>query len=314
MAAATTVSQSFWHRRRHGFALGFRRYTRNRMALAGLCIFSFFVLLAVLAPLVARYNPEATLFLPNDPPSLKHLLGTTQTGQDIFSQFVYGAQTTLAIGVFAGLGTTIIGLAIGMTAGYRGGLTDALLTTITNIFLVMPILALLIVIESYLGTSTPLVTGLIITVTGWAWGARVFRSQTMSLVGRDFIVAARLSGMSAPRIMFQEIIPNMLSIIASNVMYACIGAILAESGLAYLGFESVDSTSWGTMLYWAQAGGAMLTGSWWWFVPPGLAIALVGVSLALMNFGIDAITNPRLRSSGRRVDRARRRQDPSAGA
>ncbi len=272
-----------------------RLFFRNSKAVIGLVIFSVFVLIAIFAGWIAPYNPQVSQFLPMQPPSLQNLLGTTSTGQDIFSQFVWGTQTTMIVGVGAGLLSTFIGILVGVYAGYKGGWVDSVLNTIANIFLVLPGLALLILIESYVKNTTPYSNGLIIALTGWAWGARVFRAQAMSLAGRDFIIAAKLSGASDLRIIFVEILPNMMSIIAANVMYACLGAILAESGLAYLGLENLSSNSWGTMLYWAQAGGAMLGGAWWWFIPPGLAIALVGMSFALMNFSIDQITNPRLR-------------------
>lgn len=278
-----------------------KTFLRNPKALAGVIIFTFFILMAIFSPLIARYNPQATLFMPNQAPTAQHWLGTTSTGQDVFSQFVLGSRTTLMIGIGAGLLATFLSLLVGVYAGFKGGLVDSLLTALTNIFLVMPVLALLIVIESYVRNSTPLLNGIIIGLTGWAWGARVFRSQTMTLINRDFVVAARLSGMSSLRIMVIEIIPNMLSIVFANLMYACLGAILAEAGLAYLGLESLSSTSWGTMLYWADAGGAMLNGAWWWIVPPGLAIALVGMSFALMNSAVDQMTNPRLRTTRRKV-------------
>lgn len=280
---------------------------KNQKSIVGVCIFLVFLILAVFAPLIAPYDPSATIFDMSSPPSAAHIMGTTSTGQDVFSQFVYGARTTLAIGIGAGVFSTIIALAVGMTAGYVRGITDSILNLISNIFLVLPGLALLIVIESLVRNSTPLINGIIITATGWAWGARVFRAQTMSLSNRDFVVAARLSGASPLRIMATEIAPNMVSVIAANVMYASLGAILAESGLAFLGLEDVQSFSWGTMLYWASQNSALLTGAWWWIVPPGLAIALVGLSLVLMNFAIDQVTNPRLRQETRRKRHGRKR-------
>lgn len=273
---------------------------RDPKSATGLILFTIFVLIAILAPMLAPFNPQATNFQPSLAPTHTNLLGTTSSGQDVLSQFIYGTRTTLIVGIGAGLLSTIIALLVGITAGYRRGWVDSILNTLSNVFLVMPGLALLIVITSLVKNSSPLMNGLIIAFTGWAWGARVFRAQTMSLAHRDFVVAARLSGASSLRIMVTEIAPNMMSIVASNVMYASLGAILAESGLAFLGLENVQQISWGTMLYWASQGSATLTGAWWWFVPPGLGIALVGLSLVLMNFAIDQITNPRLRVQRRR--------------
>jgi peptide/nickel transport system permease protein len=272
-----------------------RLFLSDVKAIVGVCLFAVFALIAILAPVLAPYDPLSTQFMMNLPPSPGHPFGTTTTGQDLFSQFIYGTRTTLMVGVGASLISTVIGLGFGVTAGYHGGWVDSVLNFITNIFLVLPSLALLIVIESLVHNSTPLLNGLIIGLTGWAWGARVFRAQAMSLRGREFVTAAKLSGASDLRIMVTEILPNMTSVIASNIIFACLGAILAESGLAFLGLESVNSVSWGTMLYWAQSGGALLNGAWWWIIPPGLGIALVGLSLGLMNFSIDQFTNPRLR-------------------
>ncbi|WP_051344381.1 ABC transporter permease [Alicyclobacillus herbarius] len=286
--------------------------TSDVKAMVGFGLFALFVLVAIFAPVIAPYNPLSTEFPMNLSPSSQHLFGTTTTGQDLFSQFVYGARTTLIVGVGAGLISTVIGLVFGVTAGYYGGWADTVLNFITNIFLVLPSLALLIVIEAMVHNSTPLLNGLIIGLTGWAWGARVFRSQAMSLRGREFVTAAKLSGASGVRIMVTEILPNMTSVIASNIIFACLGAILAESGLAFLGLESVNSVSWGTMLYWAQSGGALLNGAWWWIIPPGLGIALVGLSLGLMNFAIDQFTNPRLR--GQKGGRRRGRKAAGLGA
>ncbi|QSO50926.1 ABC transporter permease [Alicyclobacillus curvatus] len=287
-------------------------FLKNSRSLTGLIIFLIFVLVAIFAPWIAPDNPNATHFPMSLAPSAGHLFGTTNTGQDIFSQFIYGARTTIIVGFGAGMIATVLGLLIGISAGYRGGLIDSVLTFLMNLFLVLPGLALLIVIESYVKNSTPYINGLIIGLTGWAWGARVFRAQTMSLANRDFVVAAKMSGKSAMGIMFTEIAPNMMSIIAANVIYATLGAILAESGLAFLGFENVSSISWGTMLYWASQNGALLTGAWWWFIPPGIGIGLVGLSLVLMNFAIDSITNPRLSSQKRRKHRGAKQQSTTS--
>lgn len=274
-------------------------FFRDPRATVGFGLFMVFVVLAVFAPVIAPYNPEAVQFLPLLPPSHAHLFGTTSLGQDVFSQFVWGARTTTTVGIGAGLLSTLIAIVIGVTGGYKGGKTDLILNTISNIFLVLPGLALLIIIESYVRSQSPYTNGLIIGITGWAWGARVMRSMAMTVGSRDYIAAARLAGASTFRIIYAEILPNMTSVIASNIMYTCLGAILAESGLAYLGFEGMTSTSWGAILYLASANSAMLLGTWWWFVPPGIGIALLGLSFALMNFGVDQVTNPRLRRSKR---------------
>lgn len=158
-------------------------------------------------------------------------------------------------------------------------------------------------ITAYVHQAGPLTIAVVIGLTGWAWGARILRSQTLTLSRRDFVTASRLAGESRWRILMAEILPNMLSLVIANLVFATIGAILAEASLEFLGLGNPSAVTWGTMLFWANSGGALLSGAWWWIVPPGLAIALVGLSLALVNFGVDQLSNPRLRLS--RVKRAK---------
>jgi peptide/nickel transport system permease protein len=168
-----------------------------------------------------------------------------------------------------------------------------------NLFLVIPGLPLMIVIAAYLQNGGIAVIIAVIVVTGWAWGARVLRSQTQSLRGRDFVTAAQFSGESAPRIVFREILPNMTSLIVGSFFGAATSAILAEAGLEFLGLGDSSIVSWGTILYWAQNSNALLTGQWILLFAPGLCIALLAMSLTLINFGVDAVSNPRLREGAR---------------
>ncbi len=282
-----------------------RNFLKDTRAKIGIIIFTFFSLIAILAPVLTPYNPNDNNFVPLTPPSLQHWLGTTGNGQDVFSQFVWGARTSLSIGLLAGLISTVLSVLIGMYPGYRGGWMDRIFDTITNVFLVIPSLPLIIVISSYVHSAGPWVIVFVIGLTGWAGGARVLRAQTLTYRNRDFISAAKLGGSSELRILVWEIVPNMLSLIISNFMFGTLGAILAEAGLEFLGLGNVSVVSWGTMLYWSDSGGALLMGAWWWLLPEGLAIALFGMSLALMNFGIDQLTNPRLRSDSLNKKKAR---------
>lgn len=275
----------------------FMLFLRNPKARTGLILFSLFILMAVFAPWIAPYDPQATIFAPLEPPTWQHWLGTTGTGQDVLSQFIWGARTSLSVGIGAGVLSTFLAVLIGMLPGYKGGWVDRVFDTITNIFLVIPGLPLIIVITSYIHSAGPLVIIAVIGGTGWAGGARIFRSQALTYVSRDFVVAAKLAGASDLWILFREILPNMLSLIISSLMFGTIGGILAEAGLEFLGLGNVSVISWGTMMYWSDAGGSLLMGAWWWLVPGGLGIAIFGMSLALMNFGIDQVTNPRLRDT-----------------
>jgi peptide/nickel transport system permease protein len=234
--------------------------------------------------------------MPSLSPSSAHWFGTNHQGQDIFAQVVYGARLSLFIGASVGVLGVGLAMIVGMLAGYIGGWVDDVLGVVMNVFLVIPQLPLLIVASAYLPTKGGLGMVLILTITGWAWGGRVLRAQTLSLRNRDFVQAAYMSGEPTWRIVFFEIMPNMISLMVSSFIFTFIGAILAEAGLEFLGFGDPSSISWGTTLYWAQANSTLLTGEWWHFLFPGLAIALTITSLVFINYGIDAISNPRLRA------------------
>lgn len=265
----------------------------------GLIVIAFFVLMAVFGPLLVTTDPSAMTQAVLAPPSSLHPLGTTQSGQDIFAQLVDGSRPTLIVAFLSSIIATIISVAVGLAGGYLGGTSDELLSVLSNIFLVIPALPLVIVIAGYLPNKGDISVMLVIALTGWAWGARVIRAQTLSIRRRDFIEAARAIGESTPRILFWEILPNETAIVTASFLFTVIFALLTAAGLAFLGLANVSEWSWGTMLYWAQNDSALQTGAWWWFVPPGLCIAVLGTGLSLMNFGFDEITNPRLRSTGR---------------
>jgi peptide/nickel transport system permease protein len=172
---------------------------------------------------------------------------------------------------------------------------------LANFFLVMPALPLLIVIFGFLpasgGSDDPLI-GAIIAITGWAWGARVLRAQTLSLRNRDYVESARLIGERGWRIISFEIMPNLIPIIASSFLFTVLYGVGTYTALAFLGLVNPNHWSWGGMLFFAQVSNAEVSGYWWWYIPPGLAVALLGTSLALLNFGIDEFINPRLRVAG----------------
>ncbi|HEY3608636.1 MAG TPA: ABC transporter permease [Pseudonocardiaceae bacterium] len=269
--------------------------------LLGLGILLFFVALAIFGPLLAPQDPTATTADLLQGPSAAHWLGTTQAGQDVLSQLLIGARSTVVIGFIAGTIATALSVLIGVSAGYFGGLTDDLLSMLTNVFLVIPGLPLLIVLAAYLppGTgSNSFVIALIISVTGWAWGARVLRAQTLSLRRRDYVASAQVIGERPLRIIGAEILPNLTAIVASSFVFTVLYAIGTFVALAFLGVVDPSHWSWGSMLFWAETDNAAQVNAWWWFLPPGICIALLGTSLALLNFGIDEFINPRLRAAG----------------
>lgn len=276
----------------------------NTKARIGLVLLGLFLLVAILAPVLSPYAPGRDDFERSQDTSAAHWLGTTAAGEDVLSQLISGAQVSVLVGFTAGLLATIIAVAIGLSWGYLRGFGGDVVGFIVNLFLVIPGLPLMIVIAAYLQNGGIAVIIAVIAITGWAWGARVLRSQTQSLRSRDFVTAARFSGESAGRIVFREILPNMTSLIVGSFFGAATAAILAEAGLEFLGLGDTSIVSWGTMLYWAQNSNALLTGQWTLLFAPGLCIALLALSLTLINFGVDAVSNPRLREGKPRRDRA----------
>jgi peptide/nickel transport system permease protein len=271
-----------------------RRPPRSAKLVAGLAIVGFFALVAVLGPVFGG-DPELVGYDRLASPSAAHWLGTTNTGQDLFAQLLVATRGSMTIGLVVGVVATVVSLLVGVTGAYLGGWLDEAFSLVSNVFLVIPGLPLVILITDYAETTGPLAIALTITITSWAGPARVIRAQTLSLRGRDYVDAARVSGEPAWRIMLFEILPNLTPIIAAQLVFAVIGAILLEAALAFLGLAGGASSSWGSMLYFAQNASALSVGAWWWFVPPGLCIALLGAGLSLINFSIDEVINPRLR-------------------
>ena len=269
---------------------------RNRKALVGMIILLVIVLIALAAPLLTEYNPAARVGRPHQPPSAEHWLGTTRIGQDVFARLIYGARTSLAVGFGAGLLITVLGTALGIIAGYRGGKTDEVISFFTNMVLVVPNLPLLLVLASFIGQASPLVIAIILGCTSWAWGARVTRAETLSVKQKDFVKSAEMMGEPRWRIMTFEIFPNLISIVGINFIGSVIFAIITEATLEFLGLGDPKTVSWGMMLYNAQKASALSVGAWWDILTPCFALALLGIGLSLLNFAVDEIANPRLRT------------------
>ena len=267
----------------------------NGKARTGLIILSLIILAAVFAPLIAPHSPTATSFSPYQGPDSVNWLGTTGNGQDVFSQLIYGARISLLVGLGAGALATLVAVTIGLIAGYRPGLIDEVLGFVTNLALVIPSLPLMIVLAAYLQGHSVWTIVLVVAFTGWATGARVMRSQTSTLRTREFVTSAVFSGERLFRVIFREILPNMTSLVAASFFAAATAAVLAEASLEFLGLGNPSTVSWGTILYYAEQQNALLTGQWLMGLAPGLAIVLLMVSFTLINFGVDALSNPRLR-------------------
>ncbi|MDB1089830.1 dipeptide/oligopeptide/nickel ABC transporter permease/ATP-binding protein [Streptomyces sp. ACA25] len=257
-------------------------------------------LFGLLGPLLTG-DPDAIDSMGMTPPSGDNLLGTTQTGQDILAQLTHATRGSLQIGLLVGVMATLLSMVFGIIGGYLGGAVDESFSLFSNVMLVIPGLPLVIVIAGFVPAAQrgAWTIAVVLAITGWAASARVLRAQTLSLRNRDYVAAARVSGEKRWRIVTVEILPNLLPLLASQFVFAVIAAILAEAGLSFLGLGASNASTLGTMLYFAQNGFALQWGAWWWFVPPGLVIALFGCGLALINFSIDEIINPKLRQQGR---------------
>jgi peptide/nickel transport system permease protein len=291
-----------------------RAATANGKVTVGLVIVAFFIVMALASPLLV--HSDANAFGPDTSvgPSPAHWLGTTSYGQDVLAQVIVGSRVSVALGFITGLVATAISVIVGLISGYYGGLTDEGLSVVSNVFLVLPTLPLAIVLASFLPYKGPLTIGFVLMITGWSWGARVLRAQTLSLRNREFVTAAKAAGEPDWRIIFFEIFPMEIGVVVAQLLGTIIYVILAEAGLEFLGLGDLGAVSWGTMLYWAGNNDALLLGSWWWFVPPGLCIAVLGMGLAFLNFGIDEIANPRLRTIKTRTSKqASKANQPEMG-
>ncbi|MDC1157115.1 ABC transporter permease [Alphaproteobacteria bacterium] len=276
-----------------------RRFYRGNLAASiGSIIVATMILLSVFAGSIAENDPTKRVARGHQPPSAELLLGSTRSGKDVLSQVLHGGKISLLVAFSAAMITTVIAVAVGISAGYFGGRVDEILMSFTNIVLVFPQLPLLIIIAAFVGQVGPIVIALIIGLSSWAWGARVIRSQTMAIRNKEFVIAAEVMGESKLRIMFVEILPNLISIVVGGAIGTCIYALMAEAGLEFLGLGDPTIITWGTMLFWAQSNSAFIVGAWWDMVVPGTAIAIFGGGLALLNMSIDQVSNPKLKTGG----------------
>jgi len=285
-----------------GVALGriWRAVRSNRKATAGIILLVIFGLLAAFPGVLAHDNPQADVYGRSLGPSMAHLFGTTALGQDIFAQAVWGTRETLIIALVSGLLSTFLSVFMGLVAGYLGGAVESVLNFITDVLLVIPTLPLLIIIASFLPNSGVPILILILVITGYSYGARQLRAQTLSLRNRDFLEAARVRGERSLYIVFVEIIPTMTSLIVATFLGTAVYNVIFASGLQFIGIGNPDSVSWGTMLYWAQNNEALQTDQYLWAIVPGACIALLGAAFALLNYAFDEIGNPALRPARRR--------------
>jgi peptide/nickel transport system permease protein len=298
----------------------------NTVAMIGVTILSIFLFIAIFAPLITQHAPDKRTGKPHEYPAYivksaqnnpdgwvaqnlatdrrtlamskdaEHTLGTTRMGRDVWSQVAYGARVSLAVGFGAGITVCFLATVIGVSAGYFGGKVDEILTAAMNIMLVIPQYPLLFVVAAFIGEAGPLTIALIIGCTSWAWGARVVRSQTLAIAEKEFVKAAEVLGESSWRIIFVEILPNLISIVGASFIGSVMYAIMMEATISFLGLGDPNTISWGIMLYNVQTSSSMLIGAWWELLAPCLSLTFLVTGLALLNFAVDEIANPQLRS------------------
>jgi peptide/nickel transport system permease protein len=273
---------------------------RNPKSLFGLVVVAFMIGVALIAPWISVAHPtDFNLLAARQAPSWHHLFGTTDQGSDIFSQVVLGARRSLILGAAAAVLATVLASVLGILAAYSGGLVDEVINFLTNVFLVIPTIPLLIVISAYLKSRGMTTMILVLGLTLWSFEARILRGQALTLKNRDFVQAARVAGESTWRIVFGELMPNMISRIAAAFVLVFYIALLVDAGLEFLGLGDTQHVSWGMTLYWAQTNSTVLQGEWWPFLFPGLALVLTVVGLVFLLAGIDELSNPRLRKTRR---------------
>jgi oligopeptide/dipeptide ABC transporter ATP-binding protein len=289
-----------------------RAISRNKKALAGVLLLLVFVVLAIFPGQIAPDSPNAQIFTPALGPSWHHLLGTTGRGEDVFSQLIWGTRLSLVIALAAGGLATALSVLIGVSSAYLGGIADGILSLITDVILVLPIFPLIIVIAAYRKNSGLFTLIVVLGALGWSYGARQLRVQTLSLRTRDFLESARVRGERKLYVIVFEILPTMTSLIVATFLGSALYAVLTAAGLQFIGLGDPNSQSWGTMLYWAQNGEALFAGMPLWAIAPGVCIALLGASFALLNYAFDEISSPALRVRNLERSRIPKRLPPPA--
>ena len=288
-----------------------RAVLRNRKAAVGALILLVIAFVAAFPGLIAPDDPHAAIYASDAAPSSKHLLGTTQLGQDVFSQLIWSTRLTLIVTLVVSVIATFVSMIVGVTAAYVGGVTDRVLTVVTDVFLILPVLPLLILLAAYLPPGVTSLT-IVLCITSWAFQARQLRSQGLSIRNRDFLAAARVRGERSLYIILVEIVPTMTSLLAASFLGLAVYVVGFAASLQFLGLGNSSDLMWGTMLYNSQQASALEAGNAWWALAPGAAVALLGTGFALLNYAFDEIGNPALRPVKRRRASRRRRGRPAA--
>jgi peptide/nickel transport system permease protein len=275
----------------------------NRKAVAGTVILVVIAFVAAFPGLIAPHDPQATIYPPDLSPSWSHPLGTTQLGQDVFSQLIWSTRLTLVVTLVVTIIATFLSMIVGVTAAYAGGFTDRVLTVVIDVFLILPVLPLLILLAAYLPPGIGSLV-IVLCITSWAFQARQLRAQGLSVRSRDFLVAARVRGERPLYIILVEIVPTMTSLLAASFLALAVYVVGFAASLQFLGLGNSSELMWGTMLYNAQQAAALEAGNAWWALAPGAAVAVLGTGFALLNYAFDEIGNPALRPVRKRRGKA----------
>lgn len=274
-------------------------FKKNRLAVVGLFMLVFIVLVALLADVLAPYNPKSYAGISSsdiyNPPSAAHWFGTDDAGKDVLSSFIYGARVSLQVGFFAAFISIFIGGLFGLLAGFYGGRVENFLMRLTDLMLVIPDIPLIIVIVAL--TKPRLINIIfVIGLLGWTTTARIVRSQTLAVKSRKFVLRAKAIGAGNWHIIVTHILPLVLPILVVNGILVISLAILSESTLSFIGLGDPTAITWGQMLNFAFQRGATSAGAWWTLMVPGLGIVWVVLGLTLLGQGLEQVLNPRLES------------------
>ncbi|SHE95617.1 peptide/nickel transport system permease protein [Marinitoga hydrogenitolerans DSM 16785] len=268
---------------------------KNKKVIFGIFVFTILLMLGIIGPYFSKYNPLDYAGPGYMPPNKDYWLGTNIFGQDLYTQIVYGLRSSYFVGFFGGTIATIIGLFIGFLSGYKGKWIDEGLMMITNIMLVIPTLAILIIISAYLSFRGMVFESIIIGLTNWPWTARAIRSLTMSIKNKEFVNLSKISALPTRKIILEDIASNMFSYIFMVYILQFGGAVLSAVTLDFIGLGPTKGISLGLIMQIARDWNAIQLGMWWWAIIPGLIITLLVTSLYFINTGLDEVFNPKLR-------------------
>jgi peptide/nickel transport system permease protein len=283
---------------RHLFSLAAHELGRNRTLLAGVTLLGLIIIIAIVGPLlvdVAQAKVGATI--PRSPPSAEHWLGTDGQGRDMITVLILAMPQTLKVGLLAGLISLSVGVALGLIAGFTGGIVDTVIRLASDVMMTIPGIAILVLVASNVREMTVELMAVIVASLSWMVATRTIRAQTLSLRERGYVQIARLNGASGLKLIFVEVLPNLLPFIAASFVITVSNAMLATVGLEALGLGPQNDLTLGMVIYWAQFFGAIIRGMWWWWGPPIVAIALIFIGLMLTSAGMDSFANKRLGSN-----------------